>query len=162
MYLTNNLIITDLDEIIWPNKYNTIKEMLINYNNLNSNGYIFYSRLFKTEIINYQDALKLNSKDIDMFDYHKYCDFKKSTYNKYIIHNLSTVIESETHFIRDYIKKYKSDYIPYEYGFIRHTRRFRNDMKKKCISKWINYYPKEKEEIINNRMKLVKDNIKII
>lgn len=161
MYRTKNLIITDLDEIIWPYKFNTVKDMLIKYDNLKSNGYFFYSRLFKTESINYHDAFMLNSKDINMFNYHEYCNIQRTAYNKYIIHNLSTVNEIEAHVIRDYDKNFVKKFVKYEYGFIRHTRRYRNDMKNLCKSQWRNFTDISKECKINENVNRVINVIRI-
>lgn len=157
----NNLIIfTDLDEIIWPNRNNNILNMLKEYDKMKSDIYIFKTKIYLKEYssIPYDRFIHIVN-DFDIFSIHNACIYPKKFLRKYIINNYSFLKVINIHDIEKSVKNVKLSYIPDSYGVIRHTRRVRTDLYRRCKN-WKLYYDREdimKE--INMKVNYIKSNL---
>lgn len=145
--VTNSIIMTDLDEILWPAEEDNIIDM-VNKIERNSNKeydiLIFQEKIFKRHYVKYFDRLVHNIEDCNIFDYHTCCDYTWR-WPKLFIKNLSKIISVSIHSITGSIKNYTQLKVKPFIGFIRHTRRTYPYINKGLIGNWskCNYYYKE-------------------
>lgn len=158
MKLSKRIITSDLDEIIWPNKGNSIVEMLNKFDKKKKyNTYYFRSAYFHAEKTSYNfDLLSHTINDINIFDYREYCIFKLGYVTKFILTKPNVIYSSFIHFIDEGSKELKDTDVPPNYGFIRHIRRMIKINSRNCESKWL-IYPKDRreDEIMKNVNKII-------
>lgn len=131
----NNILFTDLDEIVWPYKDNTINDLLINYDGFKSDVYFFQPELHIIEIFEEFDWYNHNISDFDMYSDNldkAVCLVKPYTLDKYIVTNPEMIYSVFIHYPFDKNKMIKESYIPNDIGVLRHMRRAPTSMLQKC------------------------------
>lgn len=160
-YQTEGIIMTDLDEILWPNTENNIITMIENLEkkeNKKYDVYIFQEKIFKRNSVEYNDRYIHNIEDCDIFNFHLSCDYTWK-WPKLYIKNLSKITAVSIHWITGYMDNYKEKKVTSNIGFIRHTRRIYPYITKGLIGNWSFYNSDYREYIINNHSKFVKKRI---
>lgn len=139
LYLSEYIINTDADEIIIPIKYKNIPKMEDNlFKNNDLEAIRFKSKIFmKSESIdkrvkhNRKDYVNLSStSDCDLFSIHKSCVLK-SAYQKYI----ASTKRIEGIWFHTILNSKKIKTFPPSIGYVRHTRRVTNLIRKLCKDK---------------------------
>lgn len=157
-YKTYGIIMTDLDEILWPNKENNINNMIEKIErreNIKYDIYLLQEKIFKRNYIAYNDRYIHNIKDCNIFDYHFSCDYTWK-WPKLYIKNISKITSVSIHWVTSYIDNYKAKKVNSNIGFIRHTRRIYPYISKGLVGNWSYYNPDYREFIINNNSLNVK------
>lgn len=154
MKQSKRVAVVDLDEIMWPIKSNTIVEMLDSFKEYNA--FSFRSYHFYTEIINNSDLRVHNISDLNIFNYRKYCRYKPGYVVKNIYGNLSAVNSIFVHWAVDYTKEYKEIDIPYQIGYIRHTRRLMKEAEGNCETGALVMEKDRREDEINIATKRIR------
>lgn len=157
MHFSKSIVITDLDEVLWPLKGNNLNEMVKNLDDGQSDQYIFRQRLYHTEIVKYDNVMVADLPDRDIYKYQEYCNLKKGYLSKQYIYNVKTFTYFDIHFSLGI--NMKKTYIPLEYGFCRHTRRTKDNSY--CESPWILSNHEDKEDIIQSKTNEIKQKINI-
>lgn len=158
-YDSEYVIITDLDEIIWPMKGNTIKEMLDSYGE-KYDVYYFKQRFYHQEWLDMFDRYVHNISDTDQFFYQEYCNYKGGQLQKQI-YNPRTVIYPSIHYVKKGIDGFVQKWVSLEYAYTRHTRRIRKDHLFGCESGWLISQHDPREEIIQQKVKEVENELNI-
>lgn len=162
MYTSENLIMTDLDEVLWPtenrNILNMIKAIENNYES-KSDVYIFQEKIFRRDYIPFFDRYVHNIEDCDIFSYHVCCDYTWS-WPKLLIKNLTKITSVSIHYITGHLKNYTQQRVDSKIGFIRHTRRIYPMLINLLLGNWsLCKSDMEREKIIQNKVKNVKSKI---
>lgn len=157
------MVFTDLDEIIWPVSGKNIRSILNEYNQMNSDIYVFKTKIYLKEYssITYDRYIHVVN-DFDLFQIHNACLYRKRFLRKYIINNCNYLKVLSIHDIERSVKNVRISYISEKFGYIRHSRRVRADLFKKCKN-WKNYYDSEELiKIVQMKVNVVKNNVKRI
>lgn len=160
-YKTESVIMTDLDEVLWPNKDNNINSMIENIEkreNKKYDVYIFREKIFKRNYVDYNDRYVHNIKDCSIFEYHISCDYTWK-WPKLLIRNMSKITSVSIHWITGYTENYKEMRVNSNIGFIRHTRNIYPYIIKGLMGNWSFYNPDYREYTINNHSVIAKNEI---
>lgn len=156
----NHMMFLDLDEIIWPVRSKSYEDMLLSIPQ--KDLYNLYSYIFKGnfEIPNHLDkSITTILPDIDLFSIKKYCPSNDRFVHKYIIFNTSKFVNPDIH-DPVALAEASSSWIPGDIAFIRHTRHFNDEIKKRCPnSKLMEIDSKDVEKIILSKSKEILNKI---
>lgn len=164
-YDSEYIVVTDLDEIIWPLKGDTIIEMIdyLDKNNKDKYKYdVFYfrQRFYHQEWLEMFDRFVHNISDTDQFYYQEYCEYRGGHLQKQI-YNPRAIIYPSLHYIKKGMEDMKLKWVALEEGYTRHTRRIRKDHLYGCESRWIMGKHDPREVVIQKKVKEVEDKLNI-
>lgn len=154
---TKSIIVTDLDEILWPIKGNTLPEMFKNLDGGVRDIYYFDQRLYHTQVVPLNATRKTIVYDADLFIYQEYCELRRGIMTKQYINNVLKFTHVDMHL--SYGKKFGIGSVPLDYGYVRHTTTIRNMYG--CVGTFILANHDEKEISIQNQTKNIQSKLKL-
>lgn len=160
--ITNKILHTDLDEILWPVRGNNYNEMIkqINLEKKDIDVLFLRERIFKRGDVNYYDRNTHDLKDSNIFNYNLYADYTWD-WHKYFILNTKSIKSVSIHWPEKKYRDLISFKVEYEYAYIRHTRRMFPYLKKRIQSQWKEMPDDIHVGIINKRTHEITQKLKI-
>lgn len=137
----------DLDEIVWPEKYNSYDEMFDVYKS--KDVYFIHQNLFRID-----DTTSDGLRDINMLNISKTCLIRDGKCRKYVISNTSRVLQLEVHNV-PYPNNLNTEFLSVEDVTLRHYRKLNKDWKSYCKS-YYSHKINKKEMIIHKKYHNIK------
>lgn len=120
--------------------------------------FYFKGKIFKKKFITYDDRTVIQ-KDCDLFKYREYAlDTWKSP--KYLIKHKELVRTMSVHEVKT-SKEVRIQNVEPEIAFLRHIRNISPRILKRIVGNWTELPPDPREDIIQNRTKIIQSILKI-